>query len=532
MAAEIASGVQNVTKPLKKIKAGRLLLAAAAMAWPGAAVAVPVSVAWQVPLNESERYILQVTREAGFGTFLLNRQVDGNGFTWDTPGEGVFHWRLTRPGKTGRGVEGSTFVSGSFVAVSGGERKKPARISWQPIAGADRYKLYLVDGEGRTRTMISSTTTFTLPALTNSVMVEVVPYSGSQRTFRDYHFQPSLKFDAGDGLERAPAATGAVVAATAVGGAAAATGGDAGVVKSPGAVGNFRGRPGSKPVASQPAEKAQGAVPPPEPSAAPPPAAGEAVQASVTPQETPAPAEAPPVADGEAGRRRRHLVYGMFFYEQDRLQLTKLDIDLESREGVFGAGAGFWLNPISGLIVSGQGGYHEHKGIVTQEERFPDEKILVEQARYTGTFDLGFNVLAPFDIDDHVLSLSITGGAMQLPALPVQLDTTTGEPPTFEKHAYNLIGGTVGYGWLSDFMAVVLDGTAAQAKEDDAKLTQGRLVFDFYPSEHFAILLGGFFRKAEITRCHADPALCLSEGKVRTETREAGGFVGLGGVFM
>jgi hypothetical protein len=308
--------------------------------------------------------------------------------------------------------------------------------------------------------------------------------------------------------------------------------GEPGIVKSPGAVGNFRGRPGAKPAASQPAEPALGAVPPPAASAAPPPPAGEATEASAAATETVLPPEAAPSADGDPGRRRRHLVYGMFFYEEDRLQLTKLELDLESREGVFGAGAGFWLNPISGLIVAGQGGYHEHKGIVTQEESFPGEKILIEQARYTGTFDLGFNVLAPFDIDDHVLSLSITGGAMQLPALPVQLDTTTGEPPTFDKQAYNLIGGTVGYGWLSDFMAVVLDATAAQAKEDDAKLAQGRLVFDFYPSEHFAILLVGFFRKAEITRCHADPTLCLSEGKVRTETREVGGFVGLGGVFM
>src|SRR5688500_11492657 len=101
MAAGRASGAPNIAKPLKKNKVSRIALAAL-LAWPRAAWAVPVSVAWQVPLNDSERYILQVAREPGFGTFLLNRQVDGNGFTWDTPGEGVFHWRLIRPGKTGK----------------------------------------------------------------------------------------------------------------------------------------------------------------------------------------------------------------------------------------------------------------------------------------------------------------------------------------------------------------------------------------------------------------------------------------------
>lgn len=507
MQSAIIVGAPKVTKMLKKFKL--LWFLGVSLLPVTKAAAVPVQVLWQVPLNPEERYVLQLSREPGFGQFLIDRQVDGNGFNWDTPGEGVFHWRLLRPGKTEKSKEGSTFVSGSFVAVEAGKRERPARISWQAVQGAERYKLYLVDATGRVRTLVSSTTSVTMPPLKEAVMVEVVPQSGGQRMFRDYHFQPSLKFDGGKEPASAEAhANPASPVATPLPAAS-----DNPTTDSP--VAAAAATP-STAVTEVPASQAA-ATPSPESTTVATPATSETTL---------------PAAPSEPARRRRHLVYGMVFYEQDDLEFSKLEVDLRSTEGVTGAGGGFWLNPISGVIVSGQGGYHDHKGVMEQAERFPNARILLDQSRYTATLDLGFNVLAPFEIETQVLSLALTAGATQLPTLPLRFSSDAGVLPSFETRAYNLIGGSLAYGWLSDVLAVMLDGTSAQANEDATKLAQGRLMIDFYPSERFAILLGGYYRKVDTTRCDPDSAQCLAEGKVRTTVQETGAFVGLGAVFM
>lgn len=545
------SGAPKVTKMIQKYNSGLLALLLAI--WPNFARALPVSVAWQVPLNPSERYVLQVAREPGFAQLLLNQLVQGNGFTWDTPGEGVYHWRLLRPEKTGRGIEGSTFVSGSFVAVEGGERETPAIISWQPVPGADRYKLYLLDPQGRTRTMISSHNVFTLPTLAQPAMIEVVPFSGAQRTFRDYHFQPSLKFDAGDGRKAAPTAllrpaNAALLPRTS---AESRDGAAPRIIKSPGAVGRMDREqslsyaatplaPGVSGEEDRTLESGSGSNQEANSSLTPDSvdAAGadadRAAQPSAQRRLAGGNSETEPRASstGPGVRRRRHLVYGMFVYEEDALDFSKLEFGLTSSQGFLGVGGGFWLNPFSGLIVSGQGAYHEHRNVLIDEIRYPREKILIEQARYTGTLDLGFNLLAPFGVERHVLSLGISGGAVQLPALPVQFDFASGQIPEFERYAYNLLGGHASYGWLSDSVAIMLDGTAARATEDEAQLAQGRLIIDIYPGNHLAILLGGFYRQVGITRCDPDAARCLVEGKVRTDARETGGFIGLGAVLM
>src|SRR5690606_30237101 len=117
-------------------------------------------------------------------------EVHGTGYVWDAPGEGVYHWRLRRPGAVG---EGSTFVSGSFAAVEAGvERAKPARLAWEPEPGADRYKLYVIDASQigvsapgalpTPRTMTTMEPSFVVPASERDLMIEVVPYSGSRRT--------------------------------------------------------------------------------------------------------------------------------------------------------------------------------------------------------------------------------------------------------------------------------------------------------------------------------------------------------------
>lgn len=500
------------------------------------AAAIPVQVAWQVPLNPAEVYAVEISNDPGFGQPLVARQVHGSGFSWEAPGEGVYHWRLTRPGKTGQGgVEASTFVSGSFVAVAERkERGRPARLTWSAVAGADRYKLYVMDGEGQTRTMIAATPQFTVPDLGVPVVVEVVPYNGSQRVFRDYHFDPSLKLDGANKLPRGVSMAGALVAAPA---ASSESGSDTQVIKSPGAVGAVPYRPRPAPAAKPvtvPAELAPSQPAPALPPAAvtplagkqtPPPQTGSEPKAA--PVATPAPAADPEATSGI----RRHLVYFGFAYASHDLGLQKLDVELASKENVVGPGGGFWLNPVSGLIVAAQGSYAEHRGVTEQQQRFPGIKIVLDEAIYQGTFDLGFNLLAPFDLGGWMLALAVTGATAQAPALPLRMTTSDGEAikePSFVRHSSNLMGGTTSLGYLGSALAVVLEGGLTQNNEDASQLAYGRLHFDFYVSPNVAVVLSGFARRYEFEICDDNATICLEQGKSKTTLQAAGALLGMG----
>jgi hypothetical protein len=485
----LATGAPNIPKHLEIDKAPRRHVKAAlgavlaALGLGDFAHAVPVQIAWQVPLTGTERYVLEVASDPNFGTIALTTEVQGKAFSWETPGEGVFHWRLSRPGReTGTEPaekEGSTFVSGTFVAVdSTVTRERPPKLTWEAIEGADLYKLYVLDDRGQVRTMTTTATTFTLPASDQAQMIELVPYSGSKRAFRHYHYNPTLTFDAGTPPPPPPVA----------------------------------------PVAAAPSSPA------PEGSVGDPPAEGSPT---------------PPVAAGDDGttpdadaplRRRVHQVILFGTYTDEKLRLQKLALDLESREPVAGVGASVWSNPLAGLVVDARGRYHEHKGEVAQEILAPGQTAEWNEARYDLSLDVGWDLLHGFDIPNHMLVLGMHFAATQVPRLPLQV---IGGPalPSPEKQALSLIGGSVGYAFHYGFGAMTLDGGLAVEAEEDGNLAFQRVAFDFYLTERLVLQLAGFHQLLDVSRCHKDAGICLSEGKSLTTLESFGATLGLGGVF-
>jgi hypothetical protein len=159
---------------------------------------IRLPIAEQVPLNIAEWYLLEVAKDPGFGQIVLKAEVHGAALAWDAPGEGVYHWRLAKLKKKNLGADVVTFVSGSVVGFQAKtKREKPARLSWSPAPGADRYKIVFTDTTGKITSVTSQKTEYVIPDSTASGAIEIIPYTGGRRTFRDFHFNPSLKLDGG-----------------------------------------------------------------------------------------------------------------------------------------------------------------------------------------------------------------------------------------------------------------------------------------------------------------------------------------------
>ncbi len=479
------------------------------------ALALPVTIGWQVPLTGNHNYQLEVASDPGFATIVLTAEVQGKSQSWDAPNEGVYHWRLLRLGKTAPANEASTFVSGSFVAVDPSlARARPAKITWDQVEKADSYKIYAVDRSGKARTMIASSNSFVLPKVDAPVMLELVPYSGNARTLRDYHFNPSLRWDSGiDGSVAAPAAVASAPVAAPVEPAPATESIEpAPAVEksvSPGLSGDVA--QSETPVEEEPVA---------EPVVAEPVVAAE-------PNPTPA-----PVDTEEKARRRKYQLSFFLFHGQEKLRLQKLEVAFSSLEQVSGAGGSLWINPVSGLLVSGSGWYHEHKGSTLQRSLFGDQKIKIDESRYLVDLVVGWNLLHLTSLDNHILHLSFMSAASQIPFMPFEFDASGGQLPTLTKKQVSMAGAAAGYSWQSTTLGLSLDGGFLQEKSDNVELGFQKLIFDYFFSERVAVSVGFYNRFLRSTRCHSSALVCLKEGKVTTTSEERGGYLGVGAAFF
>ncbi len=168
---------------------------------PAFAQVLPVSIAWDVPLENGEAYDLEIADSPTFATTLLRTVVRTSGFSWNAPNEGVYHWRLMRAGhdlSSNKTIEVSALASGSFAVLDPIlERIQPAKITWQPVQGADRYKVYLQENTGKPRIMTVTATSMMVPSSKAVLVLEVVPFLREVRTTRNYQMTPSLALDSG-----------------------------------------------------------------------------------------------------------------------------------------------------------------------------------------------------------------------------------------------------------------------------------------------------------------------------------------------
>ena len=431
------------------------------------ALAFPANIAWDVPLVAGESYQLEVARDSGFATPVATVRVRGNGFLWDAPSEGVYHWRIIQapfrpPTSTQKVDDASTFVSGSFVIVDpAAQRDKPARLTWEPVVGADRYKIYVMPAQGPDTTMVTTGTVLFVPKLTASAMLTVVPYSGNVRTGRDFHLLPSLKFD--------------------------------------------DGRPPAPPKAPPPPPETTVAVvaPPPGPELPPPP---------------PRPLVYGLWLLGVGGSEAIKTSRG-----------TPAATELNSTKATGGLGASLWLNPLSWIVVSGMVDYHEHQdGAVKQQgSASSGGNLALSTTRYTADLAVGLNILDLWDVRGQVLTISVLGATMQVPSLPEEAVAAA----AWQRLAVSTFGGGASYGYLGDRFGLRLEGGYSGESSVSASYVFGRLVAEYYPVELLALQLGAFGRQLGAKPCSKTGAACAASGPAVTSVQEAGAFAGVGVVF-
>ena len=433
----------------------------------GAAWSLPVPIAWDVPLERGETYDLEIADSPGFSKTLLHAAVNGSGYTWEAPSEGVYHWRLMRSSiKSASAVDSevSALASGSFVIFDPGvKREQPARISWEPAAGADRYKVYVQEGPAKQRIM-TVTTPFLVPTKADTaVMYEVVPFFKEVRTSRSYQLTPSLKL-----------ATGV---------------------------------PPPPP-------------PPPPPLPVPPPVVkttiligeqdvqkrrrqlvflfGEGLSEDMKFQKLATQVESKTEQTGGG--------MGIWLNPVRGLVLSGLADYHEHQDDTE-------LLPANSSVsrTSGSG-------------------FSVDQSRFGADFSVGYNLLDFFDVERVLMTVSASVAVTQLPVVQRDYVLNAGASLPLNKDRFGLLGGSASLGYLGNYFGVVVEGGALGENSRQGRYNFGRVWLEAYPMDGLAIELGAFGRQQEATVCASDPAQCLFYGQSRTEILETGVILGIGHV--
>jgi hypothetical protein len=442
--------------------------------------AIPVELNWQVRLNPGNAYTVEISADKGFSEVVATAPIRGPKFyKWEAPSEGVYHWRLLRP-KTIDGAERNTFLSGTFTVIDSSlSRKKPAILKWEGDEKADRYKIYVLEGDVKRRIMVTKDNRFFIPKMNVNLVLEVVPFVGGQRINQFMHFDPTMELDPGTEIKKPMPAVAVVVPDPQL---------DA-----------LRKKVKAK---KEPREKA------------------EEVEKKKVKEEPKQEKEVPlnyiiPV----------HQVSIFAYFVEEDLHAQKLEIDLISKEQLPGGGAWFWTNPFSGLVISGSGMYHDHAATISQSG---GEEYEVLQGRFTSDFSLGWNLLNNTKMKNQQLTLSLLGASVQLPRLPLEFSGSPSSSPNLEKQQYNMPGASMRYDYFASNWAGHLEGGAAVLEEEGVKISWQKVTFQYFANTHLTVDLGAFARLSSSESCHETEATCEIEGKVNTTSKESGITLGLG----
>ena len=433
----------------------------------GVAWSLPVPIAWDVPLERGETYDLEIADSPGFSKTLLRAAVKGAGYMWEAPSEGVYHWRLMRPGKKSEstvGSEVSSLASGSFVIVDPGvKREQPARISWEPAVGADRYKIYVQEGPAKQRIM-TVTTPFLIPANTDvAAMYEVVPFVKDVRTSRSYHLTPSLKL-------------------------------------------------------------ATGVPPPPLPPPPLPPPPLPVVKTTILigDQDVQKRRRQLVFLFGE-GLSEVMKFQKLATQIESKTQQTGggMGIWLNPVGGLILSGlADYHEHQDDAALLPANASNSQTIG----------SGFSVDQSRFGADFSVGYNLLNFFDVARVLLTVSASVAVTQLPVVQRDYTANTASRLPLIKDRFGLLGGSASLGYLGNYVGVVVEGGALAENSRQGRYKFGRVWFEAYPMDGLAIELGAFGRQQEATVCASDPAQCLFYGQSRTGTLETGVILGIGHV--
>jgi len=503
--------------------AGILLFVLAIIAKP--AWALTFTLNWQVVAgpaggkSPAAGLTLEVAADKGFAEVIYTGPADRSGVqTIDVPHEGVYHWRFLRPARPGDSAERSSHMSGTFAAFesTGVAGASPARLTWQPAEGADRYKLVVAAAGQKVRELTTMDLSYVVSREVEPSTIEVIPYWKQSRASRAFHYDPSLVLE--NAYRVQPPAVVALPSP-------AATDADAAGPLSP-------ALPEAAPVAGQdtaPAETAEEtlATTSPETPAETPAASGP---------ETSAPTYIP-------GARRLHHVQVAAGYGQESLRSQKLETDIRGDAAAAFLGGGFWTNPAGGIVFDVRGDYHEFRA--TPRDAVAPELDgafqTFQRSRYVLGLNGGFDFLRLFQAEDaapgrHQLSLEFASALVQMPLLAVEIDDAL-QSPAFPWKSGRLtfagVGASYSLFWQGGAFTIFGRSLRNAAREEH---TQSSVMHWFglqgesYIGPNLSVSLSAQTRLMSITRCASTAGTCLAQGKVRTLSHETFVMLGLGAV--
>ncbi len=524
-------------------------------------------------LNSGGALECEIASEPSFSTILMKDQVVGNAYVWETPSEGVFHWRLIQTSP--RTAVKSPIASGSFVAL---DSQKPgvenmSQVTWQSTSVADRYNIKITESTGKTKTLLTSSSSILIPRQATPQIIEIIPVGKSEPAW-SCCFEPNLALGAQkESLDQASTKP-LLIESTTPSPALAEYSKEHLVAEKSDPV-----NPEGYALAKKPTEKSilpevqPGIITSrsredlniPETETSPvitsssPPVTPEIIKnparenldtapglADQTPTKqtdsssTPAattrekPSDASKVENTDK-KKRLFLFHGFAAYDKENIRAQKLEVDLIDEKNAPGFGVGLFTNPVKGLVITSVWDYHEHEASTEQKSIFEDHKIRFSKARYTWDGGLGWNLLSFFDLSSHMFNIKFMGAMTQFPALPLEYSATPDTLPVFRKVQKTLTGGAAEYVFMKPgAKGFAFSGEAGYltASKNSGFLAFHRLLLEYYPMNYWALTLGGFSRFLSVKECHSDEIVCLTEGKVHTTISEIGAYLGTGVVIQ
>jgi hypothetical protein len=468
------------------------------------AFGIGIDIVWHVPIDPRLSYRLEIAKDSGFVEIVHQNSVRGQNLRWETEVEGVYHWRLVR--ESPPGTERNTFLSGSFAAIDQSlVRQKRALLTWDPVAGAEKYKLYVLENQNR-RVMLAHSSRLTIPESNHSMMIEVIPYTKGTKTFDFFHFNPSLRLDSGMADQ---------------------------------------GQGFKKPLPVESSEKKVEVVS----KVSKAPVAKPAPQTEVMDDEEPPPFDQGAGEDQEQEQQQQqeityvkgikpvHLVNGRLYVVRETIRAQKLEIDLSSEKSNAGLGFDLFTRPVGGFMVTAIGEYHEHAAIVATKKGSSDfsQTATISAARFNLSLGLGFDLLTSLATEHHLLALSLTSALTQVPLLPKEYSGADGASPFIKNEKLNPLGVEVAYSFFASGYSLSMTYQNLQSlgfEPYTARLSRVLAVIRKTIGQNVNLEAGTSYRKTSVTLCHKDAAICLREGKVQTAIRESSLFVAFGMVFF
>lgn len=455
-----------------------------------AAAAIPVTLTWFQPQGRFNKYVVEISDDAKFGTTNAKTDVVGNTFLWQAPKEGVYHWRvapaerLNTADTKNQTVETSSVASGSFFVLdAGAESGEPVAVRWSDDPSVTAYHLRIQEDGRDARVAISLVPTYNFVRGAKAIAVQIIPRgkSSSSKIAKDAvaRFDPNLEI----------------------------------VVKAP------------------------------EPKVVPPPPARELVVGNEPiPQDQPhlyeaLPAAPAPVVFNEQPREEmllpeNHvlelLVAGYYGTEKTYSARGPLTTRQE-RGNAAGGMLSYRAVPISGLHLQANGALHGRNVTWRDQDRL--NTVSQQTSSYFGEVGVGWDLFFRNPNRRHQLVLDIRGAMTSIYDMAYETNDFASE--NLKRLDLQLWGGGLWYRWtakrwgLGGHLASMVQ-TVNRSHDNDSGLNEWSVFASFDPRAYVTISMGAMSRLTVARRCSSDAAICSVMGASAARNNIVASYLGVG----